>query len=176
METSDINCSVEAEGEARSKQHRQSRQQAGSVARLAQVWTRIGRSIAGRRVYITFSESESDGEHDDATQAALQTAQIAGGTAASQAADDLKSWVFYMRSLTERARAKMGRQARPVLVMSMCSGIGTHTAAMKVGQHRLRLRHFCMQARGPDRFPSRVGSTDRPGRPSRDRQCHCQRD
>ena len=82
-----------------------------------------------------FSESETDGEYGDATRTALQTAQIAGGTAASQATGDLKSWVFYMRSLTEPARAKMGMQARPVLVMSMCSGMGTHIAAMKVGQH-----------------------------------------
>ena len=120
-----------------------------------------------------FSESETDGEYDDAMRAALQTAQIAGGTAASQATGDLKSWVLHMRSLTEPARAKMGMQARPVLVMSMCSGMGTHVAAMKVGQHRLWIRHVCRQAQRPDRFPSRVGSTDRPGRPTRDRQRHC---
>ena len=95
-----------------------------------------------------FSEPETDGEYDDTTQAALQTAQIAGGTAASQAADDLKSWVFYMRSLTEPTRAKMGVQARPVLVMPMCSGMGTHIAATKVGQHRLRIRNVADRHRG----------------------------
>ena len=102
-----------------------------------------------------FSESETDGEHDDATQAALQTAQIAGGTAASQATDDLKSWVFYVRTLTEPARAKTGMPARPVLVMSMCSGMGTHIAAMKVGQHRLRIRHVADRHRG--RIVSQAG-------------------
>ena len=102
-----------------------------------------------------FSDSETDGEYDDAMRAALQTAQIAGGTAASQATHDLKSWVLYMRSLTEPARAKMGMQARPALVMSMCSGMGTHVAAMKVGQHRLWIRHVAGRHRG--RIDSQAG-------------------
>ena len=113
-----------------------------------------------------FSESESDdsdpNQHDVGTQPDASTQQIAGGSvaaqaagglAAAQAAEDLKSWVPHTWPMTDTARTKMGRQARPLVVMSMCSGMGTHIAAMKVGRHRWRPREY-----RPDLVPGRIRS------------------
>ena len=112
-----------------------------------------------------FSESESNSDpnqHDVGTQPDASTQQIAGGSVAAQAAgglvaaqaaEDLKSWVPRIWSISDTARTKMGRQARPLAVMSMCSGMGTHIAAMKVGRHRWRPREY-----RPDLVPGRIRS------------------
>ena len=87
-----------------------------------------------------FSESETESPpgvvEPQAPQAAvggLVDSQAAGGLAASQAAE---SWVTCLKSMTEASRTKLGRQARNLVSMSACSGMGSHIAAMKVGMGR----------------------------------------
>ena len=67
-----------------------------------------------------FSDSEPECEGTAVEQAASQAAH-SGGLVATQAAE---SWVAYVNSVTESSRAKLGRQARPLLVYVGVFGYG----------------------------------------------------